>query len=102
MWSNPSAFAKATADTRPSRPCPPKPRRRRVVEKRRVELRTAAVQRVPVVRHLPQKLVLKDGIEPPTHAPSTRRSTAELLERNGAAGGYRSRRLLVGTQGLYL
>ena len=36
-------------------------------------------------------MVHKDGIEPPTRAPSTRRSTSELLVRNvvrnGAAGG---------------
>ena len=33
------------------------------------------------------EMVHKDGIEPPTRAPSTRRSTSELLVRNGAAGG---------------
>jgi hypothetical protein len=33
------------------------------------------------------EMVHKDGIEPPTRAPSTRRSTSELPVRVGAAGG---------------
>ena len=47
-----------------------------------------------------RELVPKDGIEPPTRAPSTRRSTPELLRRNGAGGGNRNRVFGVALRGL--
>ena len=48
------------------------------------------------------EMVHKDGIEPPTRAPSTRRSTAELLVRNGAEKGNRTLDINLGKVALYL
>jgi hypothetical protein len=52
------------------------------------------------------EMVHKDGIEPPTRAPSTRRSTSELLVRNGLCEmerpvGNRTHRPHVGNVVLY-
>ena len=64
-------------------------------------------QRLPLARrwlsllsYHPERLVPKDGIEPPPRAPSTRRSTPELLRPIGAGGGNRNRVFGVALRGL--
>jgi hypothetical protein len=48
-----------------------------------------ARQALSLLSYGPVMVVHKDGIEPPTRAPSTRRSTAELLVRFGVSSGIR-------------